>query len=42
MPKDIEQAERMGRARAGLMALAAVILLLNAMLQFGNPNYSRS
>jgi len=37
---DIEHAERMSRARAAVMALAAVILVLNLVLQYGNANYA--
>ena len=36
---DIEKAERMSRARAGLMAVAAIVLLINLVLQYGNPAY---
>lgn len=39
---DVERAERMSRARAGLMALAAAILAINLFLQYGNPNYTGS
>ena len=35
----IEGAERASRGRAALMTLAAAILLLNAVLQFGDPHY---
>jgi hypothetical protein len=36
---DIEKAERMSRSRAALMALAAIVLLINLALQYGNPAY---
>jgi hypothetical protein len=36
---DIERAERTTRARALLMTIAAVVLLLNLYLQFGDPDY---
>jgi hypothetical protein len=39
---EIEKAERMGRARAGLMAIAAAVLLINVVIQYGNPNYAGS
>jgi hypothetical protein len=35
----IEGAERAARGRAVIMALAGAILLLNAMLQWGDPHY---
>jgi predicted permease len=35
----VEKAERMSRARAGLMALAAAILVPNLCLQYGDPHY---
>jgi len=35
----VEHAERQARARAIIMALAAVVLLVNAALQFGSPGY---
>jgi hypothetical protein len=37
---DVERAERMSRARAGLMALAAAVLMINIMIQYGKPDYS--
>jgi hypothetical protein len=36
---DIETAERMSRARAGLMALAAAVLLINVAMQYGRLEY---
>jgi hypothetical protein len=36
----VEGAERASRGRAILMAIAAAVLLLNAMLQIGDPDYS--
>lgn len=36
----IEGAERASRGRAILMAIAAVVLLINAAIQWGNPDYA--
>jgi protein-S-isoprenylcysteine O-methyltransferase Ste14 len=36
---DIEKAERMSRGRAAIMALAALVLVINLVLQYGNPAY---
>jgi protein-S-isoprenylcysteine O-methyltransferase Ste14 len=36
---DIERAERLSRGRAAIMALAALVLVVNLVLQFGNPAY---
>jgi hypothetical protein len=36
---DIEKAERLSRGRAAIMALAAVVLIINLVLQYGNPAY---
>jgi protein-S-isoprenylcysteine O-methyltransferase Ste14 len=36
---DIERAERMARGRAAIMALAAMVLIINLVLQYGNPAY---
>jgi protein-S-isoprenylcysteine O-methyltransferase Ste14 len=36
---DIERAERMSRGRAAIMALAALVLVINLVLQYGNPAY---
>jgi peptidoglycan/LPS O-acetylase OafA/YrhL len=36
----VESAERTARGRAALMAIAAAILLLNAVLVIGDPNYA--
>jgi protein-S-isoprenylcysteine O-methyltransferase Ste14 len=36
---DIERAERMSRGRAAIMALAALVLVVNLVLQYGNPAY---
>lgn len=36
---DIERAERLSRGRAAVMALAAVVLVVNLVLQYGNPAY---
>jgi hypothetical protein len=35
----VENAERASRGRAILMAIAGAILLLNAVLQYGDPHY---
>jgi hypothetical protein len=35
----IEGAERASRGRAIVMAMAAVVLLINATIQWGNPHY---
>ena len=37
---DIEQAERMSRGRAAVMALAAAVLILNIVLQYGDAEYA--
>jgi hypothetical protein len=37
----VESAERASRGRAVLMAIAAAVLLLNAALQIGDPDYVR-
>ncbi|HET9640455.1 MAG TPA: hypothetical protein VFP12_14745 [Allosphingosinicella sp.] len=37
----VESAERASRGRAALMAIAAAVLLLNAALQIGDPDYVR-
>lgn len=37
----VESAERASRGRAILMAIAAAVLLLNAALQIGDPDYVR-
>jgi len=36
---DIERAERMSRGRAAIMTMAAVVLVINLVLQYGNPAY---
>jgi protein-S-isoprenylcysteine O-methyltransferase Ste14 len=36
---DIERAERLSRGRAAVMALAALVLAINLVLQYGNPAY---
>jgi peptidoglycan/LPS O-acetylase OafA/YrhL len=42
MSNDVEQAERMSRGRATVMAMAAAVLLINVMIQYGNPHYVSS
>jgi hypothetical protein len=37
---DIEKAERMSRGRAAIMALAAAVLVLNIVIQYGNAEYA--
>jgi hypothetical protein len=37
----IEGAERASRGRAIIMAIAAAVLLINAVIQVGDPNYVR-
>jgi hypothetical protein len=37
---DIEKAERMRGGRAAVMALAAAVLVLNILLQYGRPEYA--
>jgi len=37
---DIEKAERMSRGRAALMTLAAVVLVLNIVIQYGHAEYA--
>jgi hypothetical protein len=39
---DVERAERLGSARALVMAIAAIVLLINTAIQYGNPNYTGS
>ncbi|MEA3049632.1 MAG: hypothetical protein QOG84_1468 [Sphingomonadales bacterium] len=36
---DIEKAERLSRGRAAIMALAAFVLVVHLVLQYGNPAY---
>jgi hypothetical protein len=36
---DIEKAERLSRGRALLMAIAAAVMAINLVLQWGNPAY---
>jgi hypothetical protein len=40
--RDVEKAERLSRVRAGFMGLAALILLFNCYLQYGDPHYGSS
>ena len=37
---DIEKAERMSRGRAAVMTLAAAVLVLNVVLQYGDVEYA--
>jgi hypothetical protein len=37
---DIEKVERMSRSRAAVMALAAAVLILNVVLQYGEAEYA--
>jgi hypothetical protein len=37
---DIEKAERMSRARAAVMTLAAAVLVLNVVIQYGDAEYA--
>jgi len=37
----VEAAERASRGRAIIMAIAAVVLLINAVIQMGDPDYVR-
>jgi hypothetical protein len=37
---DIERAERASRGRAAIMALAAIVFMINAAIEFGHPAYS--
>ena len=37
---DIEKAERMSRGRAAVMALAAIVLLINVAIQYGRADYA--
>jgi len=37
---DIEKAERMSRGRAAIMTLAAGVLILNVVLQYGDAEYA--
>jgi hypothetical protein len=39
---EIERAEGLSRARALLMAIAAAVLLINAVIQYGQPVYAGS
>jgi hypothetical protein len=36
---DVERAEGLSRARALLMAIAAAVLIINIVIQYGNPAY---
>lgn len=36
---DVERAEGLSRARALLMAIAAAVLIVNLVIQYGNPAY---
>ncbi len=36
----VERAERASRGRAAVMALAAVVFMINAIIDFGHPAYS--
>lgn len=37
---DIEKVERMSRGRAAIMTLAAAVLILNVVIQYGEPEYA--
>jgi hypothetical protein len=39
-PRDVEEAERMQRARALLMFVAAIVMAINLVIQFGEAPYS--
>jgi hypothetical protein len=39
---DVERAERLSRARALLMAIAAAVLIINIVIQYGKPAYVSS
>jgi hypothetical protein len=36
----VERAERASRGRAAIMAIAALVFMINAIIDFGNPAYS--
>ncbi|HMJ93440.1 MAG TPA: hypothetical protein VK472_05020 [Allosphingosinicella sp.] len=36
----VERAERASRGRAAIMAIAAVVFIINAVIEFGHPAYS--
>jgi hypothetical protein len=38
--RGVEQAERAARARATVMAIAALVLVINAVIEIGSPDYS--
>lgn len=40
MSNAIERAERASRGRAAIMALAAIVFIINAFIGFGHPAYS--
>jgi hypothetical protein len=40
MVESIERAERASRGRAAIMVLAAIVFLINAVIEFGHPAYS--
>jgi hypothetical protein len=40
MVDSIERAERASRGRAAIMVLAAIVFLINAIIEFGHPAYS--
>jgi hypothetical protein len=37
----VERAERASRGRAAIMAVAAVVFMINAVIDFGHPHYSQ-
>ena len=37
----VERAERASRGRAAVMALAAIVFMINAVIDFGHPAYSQ-
>ena len=40
MAYPVERAERASRGRAAIMAIAALVFIINAIIDFGNPAYS--
>jgi hypothetical protein len=40
MIDNVERAERASRGRAAIMALAAIVFMINAVIEFGSPAYS--
>jgi hypothetical protein len=42
MTNEVERAEGLSRARALLMAIAALVMVINIVIQYGDPHYTSS